>query len=104
MLAPLLDERQLLRSLLDYIFTAFAKEKIKLVGFFELQEVFEQDRRDFVQTTDKAGVHMFLEDVACYDQEEDVEIVRLVVSELNEAVVGQQRVVLLESEVLVSIA
>lgn len=36
MLAPLLDERQLLRSLLDYVFTAFAKEKIKLVGFFEL--------------------------------------------------------------------
>lgn len=41
-----------------------------------------------MQTTDEAGVHMFLEDVACYDQEEDVEIVRLIVSELNEAVVG----------------
>ena len=47
---------------------------------------------------------MLLEDVAGNDQKEDVEVVRLVVPELDQAVVGQQCIVLLKRKSLITVA
>ena len=47
---------------------------------------------------------MLLDDVACKNQEENVEVTRLVVSKLYKAVVSQQDVVLLVLEGHVAVA
>ena len=41
---------------------------------------------------------MLLNNIACQDQEENIEVASLVISKLNKAVVGQQDVVLLVLE------
>ena len=86
---PLLDELQLSRRLSDLVLAALAEEKIELVGLLQLEEVFKEHARKARQAVDEARIDMLLEDVAGNDQEQDVEVVRLVVPELNQAVVGQ---------------
>ena len=47
---------------------------------------------------------MLLDNITCQDQEEDIEIARLVVSKLNKTVVRQQDVILLVLKGCVAVA
>lgn len=103
-LDPFLGELDGLGLLYNVVSSTFPEEQVKLIGLLQARKVLDDHASELLQRVDEGCVHVVLHDVAGEDEEQDVEVAGLVVPKLDQAVVGEQDVVLLELEHSVSIA
>jgi len=101
---PGLVHGDLTGSVFNMITAAFAEKHLHLVCLPFGFEVVIDNSDHLRQRFDKHRRQVLLYDVAGEEEEDDVEVTCLVVSELDQAVENEQHVVLLELEVHVSIS